>query len=114
MKHLPIKVMLSKKHNLLPEQIAHFAVMYNNMNDNTATEVITQLINKCIDQQIERMKQNDFAEQQFIGFVHARKGYDLRSLVQGMGLTQEEWSIIRERCTLSESDKNDIDLMIKK
>lgn len=29
------------------------------------------------------------------GYVHGKKGYDLLSLVQGMGLTKKEWEHIK-------------------
>lgn len=35
------------------------------------------------------------AEQQLIGFIHAKSGYDLKSLISGMGLTVDEWEKIK-------------------
>jgi hypothetical protein len=37
------------------------------------------------------------AEQQFTGFIHATKGYDITSLAKEMGLTADEWGAIKER-----------------
>lgn len=36
------------------------------------------------------------AEHQLIGFIHAKSGYDLESLLSSMGLTQGEWIIIKK------------------
>lgn len=36
------------------------------------------------------------AEQQLTGFAHAWEGYDIVSLVQGMGLRLEEWDAIKD------------------
>lgn len=54
MKHLPIKVMMSEKHHLLPEHIADFAVMQSDHCDNEATRLIIDLINKCIDDNTDK------------------------------------------------------------
>lgn len=35
------------------------------------------------------------AEQQLIGFIHAKQGYDLLSLITDMGLTKKEWESIK-------------------
>lgn len=35
------------------------------------------------------------AEQQLRGFIHAKKGYDLNSLIQSMGLTKTEWQSMK-------------------
>jgi hypothetical protein len=35
------------------------------------------------------------AEQQLIGFIHAKSGYDLVSLIKDMGLTADEWEKIK-------------------
>lgn len=36
------------------------------------------------------------AEQQLIGFIHAKQGYDLYSLVTDMGLRKKEWYAIKK------------------
>lgn len=52
------------------------------------------------------------AEQQLVGFIHAKKGYSLAELIQGMGLTKREWKRMKEiyrLSFLSERDKKEID-----
>ncbi len=49
------------------------------------------------------------AEQQFIGFVHAKQGYDAASLVEDMGLKENEWIIIKIGLTIPESIMNEVD-----
>lgn len=44
----------------------------------------------------EREDQIKLAEQQIVGFIHARRGDDLMSLIQSMGLKKEEWEALRE------------------
>ena len=43
-------------------------------------------------------KENHYgkAEQQFTGFIHRRKGYDLYSLALSMDLTAEEWGRMKK------------------
>lgn len=41
------------------------------------------------------------AEQQLTGFFHARAGFSLESLAEGMGLTQEEWVAVKENGVLT-------------
>jgi len=50
---------------------------------------------------------NEMAEralQQFIGFHHASMGLSIESLVEAMGLTVEEWEILRTDCIFTEND----------
>lgn len=44
-----------------------------------------------------RMKytQLNLAEQQLLGFHHAKKGYSLKNLVSSMGLEKEEWEELK-------------------
>ena len=37
------------------------------------------------------------ARQQFIGFNHAKKGWDIKSLCVSMGLNKKEWEKIKEQ-----------------
>lgn len=41
------------------------------------------------------------AVQQLTGFVHARSGYNLIRLVEEMGLTKKEWSVLRQDKTIA-------------
>lgn len=53
------------------------------------------------------------AEAQFLGFIHGRDGYDIKSLVSAMGLTTNEWkSLLKEYSLsyLSEADIKDIEV----
>jgi len=55
---------------------------------------------------------NEMAEraiQQFIGFHHASMGLPIESLVQAMGLTAEEWEVIRTDCIFTENDLKTLD-----
>jgi len=55
---------------------------------------------------------NEMAEraiQQFIGFRHAAMGFSIESLAQEMGLTAEEWEVIRADCIFTESDLKTLD-----
>ena len=38
----------------------------------------------------------ELAIQQFIGFIHASKGYDICSLIEAMALTKTEWNKIKK------------------
>lgn len=49
------------------------------------------------------------AEQQFIGFVHAKEGYNLISLVEAMGLTEDEWDRLRLETGLLDNQVEEID-----
>jgi len=42
----------------------------------------------------------DLAEQQILGYKHAKEGYDLISLIAAMGLTKAEWETLKETYTL--------------
>lgn len=52
-------------------------------------QIIFKLESELKDFEIEK------AEQQLTGYVHAKRGYDIESLVSSMGLTENEWSKIR-------------------
>jgi len=55
---------------------------------------------------------NEMAEraiQQFIGFHHASMGFSIESLAQEMGLTAEEWEVIRTDCIFTENDLKALD-----
>ncbi len=56
----------------------------------------------------------DMAEQQLLGFFMAKQ-MTLHELVNSMGLTKEEWEIIKEEyhiVYMSENDKHSIDLFL--
>jgi len=58
----------------------------------------------------------DMAEQQLLGFFMA-KSITLRELVDSMGLTKDEWEIIKQEYSIpymSEDDKHSIDLCVGK
>lgn len=38
-----------------------------------------------------------FAEQQLLGFFHAKRGYSLIELISNMGLTKKEWDEINDK-----------------
>lgn len=42
--------------------------------------------------------QEDYAIQQLTGFNHAWHGFDIESLLDSMGLYQDEWENIRSSC----------------
>lgn len=44
--------------------------------------------------------QTQFAEQQLLGFFHAKRGYSLIELVSNMGLTKNEWDEINDKYNL--------------
>lgn len=50
----------------------------------------------------------DLAEQQLVGFRHAKDGYSLISLIEAMGLTKKEWTTMQKTHDLSNLDKTDI------
>ena len=54
-------------------------------------------------------KQIEFAEQQLVGFAHARAGYDVEQLAESMGLTKHEWEVLKDRVRLSPHDENYLD-----
>lgn len=51
-------------------------------------------------------KEIEFAIQQFVGYGHASKGYNIEQLIGGMGLKRKEFEEIREdvRAWLPASD----------
>lgn len=38
----------------------------------------------------------DLAEQQLLGYAHAKRGYSLIDLITSMGLTIKEWEVIKK------------------
>lgn len=56
----------------------------------------------------------EMAEQQLTGFAHARAGYTISALAEGMGLTEAEWAKIKERglVYLGASDKDVLDVLL--
>ena len=48
--------------------------------------------------------QTQLAEQQLFGFLHAKKGYGLISLIEGMDLKEEEWYEITDKYNLGLTD----------
>jgi len=54
----------------------------------------------------------DKAEQQFVGYSHAKSGYGAVSLAEAMALTAEEWAILRYEVVayLSRSDVTELDI----
>ena len=48
--------------------------------------------------------QTQLAEQQLFGFLHAKRGYSLISLIEGMGLTEKEWYEITDTYNLDLTD----------
>ena len=50
------------------------------------------------------------ADAQFIGFFHAKTGFNILNLVESMGLTEEEWIIIKKDYTsIPEKESKEID-----
>lgn len=56
-----------------------------------------------------KKKQLELAEQQLIGFAHAKAGFSAASLAEAMGLSAQEWATLRERVTLAKSDERELD-----
>ncbi len=46
-----------------------------------------------------------FAEQQLIGYLHAKRGYGLEDLIISMGLSLDEWKEIKEKSNLDITDE---------
>lgn len=55
------------------------------------------------------MSQIKLAEAQLIGFAHASKGFDIKSLAYSMALTKREWLKLRDSINLKPLDKADLD-----
>lgn len=55
--------------------------------------------------------QLEYAENRFVGFFHAKKGYDIKALADSMGLTKSEWEKIKRTMAsyFSQEDIQDID-----
>lgn len=54
-------------------------------------------------------KQLEMAEQQLVGFAHAKAGHSVEQLADGMGLTAKEWDALKDKVRLSVSDERDLD-----
>lgn len=52
----------------------------------------------------------DQASQQLTGFVHAKQGFDVISLIESMGLRVEEWEQLRNEPWLPAEIVKEIDL----
>lgn len=53
------------------------------------------------------------AEQQLVGYAHAKDGYNITSLISGMGLTRVEWDKLRPELNwLGEAHISEIDLFL--
>jgi len=50
----------------------------------------------------------DKAEQQLLGYAHAKRGFDLISLVEAMALKKNEWETIKEDYGLSYLNEKEI------
>jgi hypothetical protein len=46
-----------------------------------------------------------FAEQQFVGYFHAKRGYGLLDLIENMGLSKKEWLEISKTSNLDITDQ---------
>lgn len=46
-----------------------------------------------------------FAEQQLLGYLHAKRGYDLIALIEAMGLSEKEWIEINKEANLDITDE---------
>lgn len=55
------------------------------------------------------------AEQQFVGYAHAKGGYGAVSLAKGMALTAEEWVVLRDDVSgyLADDDLAELDAHFK-
>lgn len=54
----------------------------------------------------------NYAQQQMVGFFHAKSGYSIVELIRAMGLTKKEWKRMKEIYKLqfiSTADKKEID-----
>lgn len=45
-----------------------------------------------------------FAEQQLLGYFHAKRGYGLIDLIINMGLSRSEWNEIKQKSNLDITD----------
>ena len=74
-------------------------------------QVIFKLESELEDVNIEK------AEQQLTGFVHAKRGFSIESLIESMGLTKKEWRKIRFNATtlgLNEDEISEINSFFKR
>ena len=51
----------------------------------------------------------ELAEQQIIGFTYAKRGYSIVNLAESMGMTAEEWEILKRSDYLSQQEVNELD-----
>ena len=52
----------------------------------------------------------ELAEQQITGFTHAAQGYSISQLASSMGLTSEEWKVLKSKCDyMREEDIQELD-----
>lgn len=51
----------------------------------------------------------ELAEQQLIGFTYAKRGHSIVDLAESMGMTAEEWGILRSSSYLSKQEVNELD-----
>lgn len=54
-------------------------------------------------------KMEEYAVQQFIGYDHGKKGYDVVALAQSMGLKKEEFENIQHRIPINEIEKKELE-----
>ncbi|RDY57544.1 hypothetical protein [Flagellimonas nanhaiensis] len=57
----------------------------------------------------EKYNQLNLVEQQLLGFCHAKQGYNLESLIDSMGLTNDEWQDMKNREMVDHIDETVID-----
>lgn len=62
-----------------------------------------------------KYKMIEFAEQQFIGYFHAKEGYGLMELINAMGLTKHEWDLIKPDISqhMTNDEVNEIENYLK-
>lgn len=53
------------------------------------------------------------AEQQLTGYVHAKRGYNIESLIESMGLKEKEWKRIRFDAKVLGLNEDEIDAINK-
>ena len=57
----------------------------------------------------------DLSEQQILGYVHAKRGFCLTSLVEAMALKKVEWETIKREVTyLTKAEVDEIDNYFKR
>jgi hypothetical protein len=55
--------------------------------------------------------QLEMAEQQLLGFAHAKQGFSVADLVDAMGLSEDEWNELHKQgqTHVNESDWNEVE-----